>query len=200
MAEGAKACWGLREWDLARSGQLRPHLRYLAEFTPGQRQDMMSAAGLPFLKMSLAQQQKFLEFALSGESLRSLDDLAGATLRVDYTQPGWYQWLQPGDFTSRRWVVSLEPGPKGRRELMPPVRERTREAALQAARRVLPPVTAAMVDAHRRYGPGMTAAKRLPQPEQIAPTELDLVVVYIPGATNAHPVRWWRVGQGLADG
>ena len=90
--------------------------------------------------------------------------------------------------------------PKGRRELMPPVREHTREAALQAARRVLPPVTAAMVDAHRRYGPGMTAAKLLPQPEQIAPTELDLVIVYIPGATNAHPVRWWRVGQGLADG
>jgi RNA polymerase sigma-70 factor (ECF subfamily) len=200
MAEGAKVCWGLQEWDLARNDNLRPHLHYLAEFTPAQRQEMMSAAGLPFARMSLPQQQKFLAFALIGGSLQSLEDLAGATLRVDYTQPGWYQWLQPGDFSSRRWVISLEPGPRGRRELMPPVRERTREAALQAARRLFPPVTDAMVAAYSRYEPDQTAAKLIPQPEQIAPTELDLVIVYIPGNTNAHPVRWWRIGQGLGDG
>jgi hypothetical protein len=200
MAEGASQCWGLKEWRLLRDRTLRTHVRYLAEFSPAQRQEMMSAAGLPFTKMSLAQQQKFIAFALSGEPLQSLEDLAGATLRVDYTQPGWYQWLTPGDFTSRRWVVSLEPGPKGRRALLPSVRERTPEAALQAARRMFPSVTNAMVDAHRRYGPEMTAEKLIPQAEQIAPTHLDLVIVYIPGTSNAHPVRWVRVDQELGDG
>src|SRR5262249_19664572 len=34
MAEGARACFGLAEWDLATNGYLRPHLRYLAGFTP----------------------------------------------------------------------------------------------------------------------------------------------------------------------
>src|SRR5262249_42444782 len=29
MAEGARECWGLKEWDLARNGNLRPQLRYL---------------------------------------------------------------------------------------------------------------------------------------------------------------------------
>src|SRR5205807_781951 len=38
MAEGAKHCFGLEEWDLARDPQLRPHLRFLAGFTPAQRQ------------------------------------------------------------------------------------------------------------------------------------------------------------------
>src|SRR5262249_55223813 len=53
MAEGAEECWGLPEWRLARSGNLRPHLRFLAGFTPEQRQEAMSAAGLPFVKMPL---------------------------------------------------------------------------------------------------------------------------------------------------
>ena len=33
MAEGA-GCLGLAEWDLVRNGNLRPHLRFLAGFTP----------------------------------------------------------------------------------------------------------------------------------------------------------------------
>src|SRR5205823_4137931 len=37
MAEGARECFGLKEWNLARDGFLRPHLRYLAQFTPEQR-------------------------------------------------------------------------------------------------------------------------------------------------------------------
>jgi hypothetical protein len=201
MAEGAMECWGLKEWRLVRSGLLRPHVRFLASFTPEQRQEMMSAAGLPFTRMSLGQQQQgFLAGALfGGRTLQSLDDLAGATLRVDYSQPGWYQWLKPGDVSPGRWAVSLEPGPKGRRALMPPVRERTPEAALRAARRAFPSVTDAMLAAHYPDRPDVTAEKLLPQPEQIAPTELDLVIVYIPGTTNAHPVRWWRVNQQLSS-
>jgi hypothetical protein len=200
MREGAVQCWGLKEWRLLGDGYLRTQVRYLAEFTPAQRQETMSAAGLPFTRMSLAQQQKFITFALSGQPLQSLDELAGATLRVDYTQPGWYQWLKPGDFRSQRWAVTVDPGEKGRRVLMPPVRERTREAALEAARRLFPPVTEAMLEAWRPYAPDITAEKLLPQPDQIAPSELDLVIVYIPGTSTAHRVQWWRPGQQLSAG
>jgi hypothetical protein len=63
MAEGARDCAGLVEWDLARNVWLRPHMRYLAGFTPAQRQEAMSATGLAFTKMSLAQQQEFIAFA-----------------------------------------------------------------------------------------------------------------------------------------
>jgi RNA polymerase sigma-70 factor, ECF subfamily len=202
MREGAIECWGLKEWHLLqlaneRAFSVRGHLRFLAEFTPDQRQAMMSAEGLPFTKMSLAQQQGFLSRALQGDPLQSLDELAGATLRVDYTQPGYYQWIRTGDFSARRWVVPVEPGPKGRRVLMPPVRERTPEEALQAARRAFPPVTEAMLEYHRTSMPDVTAEKLLPQPEQIAPTELDLVVIYIPGTSNAHVIRWVRPHQNL---
>jgi hypothetical protein len=200
MAEGASQCWGLKEWRLPRDPVLRPHVRYLRMFTSAQRQEMMSGTGLSFLRMSLDQQRQFIALTLAGEPLQSLDDLAGAMLRVDYTQPGWYQWLAPDDFTARRWVIPLEPGPKGRRVLIPSVRERTPEAALRTARNVFPPTTDAMLEAHRRYGAGVTAALLLPQPEQIVPTELDLVIVYIPSTTNARPVRWVRMGQELADG
>ena len=104
-----------------------------------QRQAMQSPVGLPFRQMSLAQQQGFLARALGEAPLRSLDELEGATLRVDYTQPGWFQWQQPGGFDASRWVVRVGSEPDGRRVLMPPIRERTREAALQAARRAFPP-------------------------------------------------------------
>jgi hypothetical protein len=195
MAEGAMEIWGLKEWRLLRSGQLREHARFLGEFTPAQRQEMLSAAGLPFTKMSLSQQQGFLARALKGRPLRSLEELEGATLRVDYTQPGWHQWPKPGDFSARRWVIPVEPGPKGWRELMPPVRERTPEEALRAARRAFPSVSATLVEYYRQSMADVTAEKLLPQPEQIAPTELDLVIVYIPGTSNAHLVRWVRATQ-----
>jgi RNA polymerase sigma-70 factor, ECF subfamily len=190
MAEGAIECWGLKEWHLLqrwtseRRWGLRGHVRFLAEFTPDQRREMMSAEGLPLKKMTLAQQQGFITraFLFDNRPLHSLEELQGATLRVDLTQPGWYQWIRTGDLSARRWAVSLGPGPDGRRVVMPPVRERTREAALQTARRLFPPVT---------------DAELIPQPEQIAPTEQDLVIVYIPGISNARSVLWIRVNQQL---
>src|SRR5262249_33102473 len=63
MAEGAREIWGLREWDLARNRVLRPHLRDLALFTPEQRQQARTAEGLPFVKMTLPQQQSFIRHA-----------------------------------------------------------------------------------------------------------------------------------------
>jgi hypothetical protein len=56
---------------------VRPHLRYLARLTPEQRQQAMSATGLPFTGMSLAQQQQFMAFGLGDAPLRSLDELGG---------------------------------------------------------------------------------------------------------------------------
>jgi RNA polymerase sigma-70 factor, ECF subfamily len=138
MRQGAVEWWGIPEWSLLRYRDFDPHVRFLAQFTPEQRQMMRSAEGLPFGKMSLAQQQGFLSHAVKGDPLRSFDELAGATLRVDYTQPGAFQWHKPGGFTPTRWVVRAEPGPTGRRVLMPPIRERTPEAALAAARRAFP--------------------------------------------------------------
>jgi RNA polymerase sigma-70 factor (ECF subfamily) len=196
MRQGAVEWWGIPEWSLLRSRDFHPHVRFLAEFTPEQRQMMMSAEGLPFGKMNLAQQQGFLSYAIKGDPLRSFDELAGATLRVDYTQPGAFQWQKTGGFTPTRWVVRVEPGPAGRRVLIPPIRERTREAALAAARRAFPPITPALLAAFRQSDPTLDADQILPQPGQIFPTELDLVVVYIPGTATERGIRWFRRGQG----
>jgi hypothetical protein len=204
MAEGARDCFGLVEWDLARNRWLRPHLRYLAGFTPAQRQEAMRATGLAFTKMSLAQQQQFIAFAFPPDeepiqaavrgagfdSPRLLEELKQGVLRVEYTQPGWFQWGNPalsGQWF--RWVVAVEPGPRGRRVLRPPVRERTREAALQAVRRLDPQLREAAV--HQLSLPGQTggAERPIPLEEQIFPSELGLTIVYIPGPSNGLLMR-----------
>jgi hypothetical protein len=149
MAEGARACFGLTEWDLPRLGHVRPHLRFLAEFTPAQRQQAQALAGLPFTQMTLAQQQGYFARAFLHRSDTHLEDLARATLHVDYTLPGWFRW-SPSRREDRPW----------------PVRERTPEAALQAARRLDPQVTEA----------------------QIVPSALDVTILYMP-QPNAGPVH-----------
>src|SRR2546421_4372807 len=137
---------------------VRPHLRYLAQLTPDQRREAASATGLSFSRMTLAQQQQFLAFGLGGGPLQSLDELAGAALRVEYTQPGAFQWGEPGwSGYYTRWVVPLEPGPQGRRVPRPPVRARTREATLQAVRRIDPPLREALLQAVRRADPRVEA-------------------------------------------
>src|SRR5262249_4427909 len=97
MAEGATICLGLVEWDLARNDFLRPHLRYVAGLAPAQRQQAQSAMGLAFTRMSLPQQQGFLSLALGShtDGLQSLEDLAGASLQVDYSPPGSFEWGMP---------------------------------------------------------------------------------------------------------
>jgi hypothetical protein len=189
MAEGAKTCDGLAEWDLARNHVVLPNLRFLAQFTPAQRQEAMSETGLPFTRMSLAQQQAFLARALrgDGDGLQSLDELAGAALRVDYSQPGWYEWRPP----TAQVLCWLVPGPGGESGgwiHRPRVRERTREAALAALRRVDPEIRAATRAAARRVDPRIENA--FPDDEaQIAPTHLDLVTIYVPNTRRRrHPI------------
>jgi hypothetical protein len=191
MAEGARLCFGLAEWDLACYRNMRPHLRYLAMLTPEQRQEAMGAGGLLFTKMSLAQQQRFIALALQFDRrpLQTLDELAGATLRVDYTVPDWFQWGNPDQTHPTRWVVALEPGAQGKRVPRPPVRERTREAALQAVRRLDPQLREAAVHQLSLPGQAGRAERPIPLEEQIFPSELGLTIVYIPGPSNALLMR-----------
>jgi RNA polymerase sigma-70 factor (ECF subfamily) len=137
MADGARECWGLAEWDLPSSHNLRPHLRFLAALTPEQRREVTSADGLRFARLSLAQQQQYIALGPAdfADRIQSLEELAAATLRVDYTLPGWFRWGAPADPEGRPRPVI---GPW-------PVREPTREAALQAARRLNPRVTEAQL-------------------------------------------------------
>ena len=111
----------------------------------------MSTEGLPFTRMSLAQQQQFLAFIFGTQAKDqkvNLEELARAALQVNYTPQGWFQWAAGGS----------RPNPFD----LPPVRERTLEAALQAARRIDPQATVA----------------------QITPSEPSAAVYYLLGAPN----------------
>jgi hypothetical protein len=189
MAEGARDCFGLTEWDLARHPRLRPHLRYLATFTPDQRRIAMSTDGLPFTRMSLAQQQQFIAFALRSEPL-SPQELQGAALRVDYSQPGGFQWGDPGiSFTPAPWVVLIEPGREGRWLPRPSLRGRTRDAVMQAVLRLDPTIRerAMLALQLRRARPEPEA--REPLEAQIFPTDLSLNFIYLPATSNRLPVH-----------
>lgn len=142
MAEGARVCFGLEEWDLARHGEMRRHAPFLAQLTPAQRQEARSAAGLPFPKLSLAQQQQFLTLAPlpKGEEHSLAELVATACLRLEYSQPGWFRRTVPPAGRS------YHPDDPSLACLVPsPVRERTPEAALLAARRLDPEATAAQI-------------------------------------------------------
>jgi hypothetical protein len=200
MAEGARELWGLAEWDLSRSTTQRPHLRYLAQFTPAQRQEAMTPAGLPFARMNLAQQQRYISLAFhaGARPLESLDELEGAVLRVDYKLPGWFEWRMP-TLDALEWVVPLQPGREGRRALRPSVRERTREATLQAVRRFDPWLREAMAQAVTRADPRLEAAARSDE-QGIAPTRRSLTIIYIPGLVNNRPIHVLRAAQDLTTG
>src|SRR5947199_6700292 len=49
------------------------------------------------------------------KSQLSLEELAGASMRVDYSQPGEFQWGNPDlEWHWSRWVIILEHGRQGR--------------------------------------------------------------------------------------
>jgi len=66
----------------------------------------------------------------------------------------------------------------------PPVVEHTREAALEAARRLFPAIQTGVIPAARQADPKLDEAQLAPQPSQIVPTKLFLALVHIPGAAN----------------
>jgi RNA polymerase sigma-70 factor (ECF subfamily) len=194
MAEGARECWGLLEWELARNLHLRAHLRYLAAFTPAQCQETLTSTGLPFSRMSIAQQQQFLAQAFSDYPLwppiRPTDDLTGAALRVEYTVPGWFQWGNPAfSWHWSRYLVVVEPGEHGRWMPRPPIRERTREAAIQAVRQVAPEIRNRAIHVLRDLRGRQDPEPDAPWEAQIFPTTLGLTFIYVPGASNERMVH-----------
>jgi hypothetical protein len=62
--------------------------------------------------------------------------------------------------------------------------ERTREAALEAARRLFPSLREGVVQAARQADPKLDEAQMAPQASQIVPTKLFLAMVHIPGTAN----------------
>src|SRR5262249_25673912 len=98
---------------------------------------------------------------------------------------GWFQWGDLGWGGYYKWAVPMTLGPEGRRALRPPVRERTREAVLQAVRQGDPAIREAVLQALCRHDPPPEAAPPVVEEDQIHPTRLDLVVVYVPGLGNA---------------
>jgi hypothetical protein len=200
MAAGARDCLGLAEWDLARHKRLRPHLRNLATFTPEQRRLAMSVEGLPFTHMSLAQQQQFITLASLSDPL-SLQELQTATLRVDYSHPGEFQWGDPGmAFTPFPWVVIVEPGREGRWLPRPLLRGRTRQEVIQAVLRLDPHLRERAVHALRGGRSTSGPASPVPVEAQVFPTDLSLNVIYFPAASNRFPIhivgsRGWDTRQ-----
>ena len=86
--------------------------------------------------MSLAQQQEFLALLPSQpERLPSLEELSQASLQVDYTMPGEFQWTP----------MAPDASPTQRLQASPMVREPTRQAALLAAQQIDPQVTEAQI-------------------------------------------------------
>jgi hypothetical protein len=88
--------------------------------------------------MTLAQQQQFVALAIGSETdrIRSLEDLAAASLCVAYTQPGEFQWAVPEE------RIGLPGhGTFG----ISPVRMPTRPAALRTARRIDPGVEGSQI-------------------------------------------------------
>src|SRR5262249_46531572 len=112
------------EWGLAHNHQARPHLRYLALLTPAQRQRATTSHGLLFSQLSLVQQQGLI--AHLGDRLHSLEEVAGASVRVEYSQPGAFRW------PSGAMPPPGQPGLFG----LAQVQEPTRDAVLAAARRL----------------------------------------------------------------
>jgi hypothetical protein len=110
--------------------------------------------------------------------LRSLSELAGATVRVEYTQPGGFRWVVPAGENERGEKGGPPAGGRdGNQFGLSLVRAPTREAALTAARRIEPQADAT----------------------QIIPTELALTVVY--RLVNPEPGAGSELGvRALANG
>jgi hypothetical protein len=164
MAEGARECWGLKEWDLARARHLRPHLRFLAGLTPEQRRQALRPEGLGFSQMSLSQQQQFLTLVMGGRpgALKvELDDLAHATLQVKYEVSGGLLWEAPEQLDGPPRLVPRVPIPDSRRQ-----------SALENA---------------RRFG------DQRPEESVLAglQPEPDLEFTYLIGAAKGRPIRRW---------
>jgi hypothetical protein len=150
----------------------------------------VSTEGLAFTGMSLAQQQQFVSLSLrNGDAplWESLEDLARAGLRVEYTQPGWYEWRVPGFPTwtaSAPFNVPVAKGSPVRHLMVPHAREKTRAAVLETANRIDPEIRAALLQYLRWLNPQIDEAQMTPRDSQIVPSRLGLVFAYTGGPSS----------------
>ena len=91
-----------------------------------------------------------------------------------------------------RWIMPVEPGPHGRRALMPPIRARTREAVLQAVHRLEPQVREGLLKNARYYKTSEEEGVSFLQKAEVVPTRTDLVIAYIPGTANRLLIHEFR--------
>lgn len=105
VGQGIKALYGLKEWDIAQSGNLRSGWRLVAELSPGTRRDLLGT-GVAFEQMTLAQQEAFAR-AIFGDSRSPQatgENLAGARLTIFYgpkpIEPGTKSADKP-EYTTR---------------------------------------------------------------------------------------------------
>ena len=90
IAAGVMANFKLQEWEAARSTQMRPHLRFLGQLAPVSRQAAIEGNGLTFEQLPLGQRLLFAALAFDAARTKkepNMDDLIGATLRVEYDAP-----------------------------------------------------------------------------------------------------------------
>src|SRR5437870_2410920 len=180
-----------------RQGDADAGYRFMRDYYPGVYRYLLLLTGRPESAEDLAQ-ETFLQawrrldrfegraplrvwlHRIWDEPLQSLEELAGGVLRVEYTEPGWFEWRVPGH-PYFQWIVPVGSGSQIRRATRPQIRERTRGAALEAARRRYPQGFEAEVQVVKQLDARFEAAAMVPQADQIMPTVLDLKIIYIPG-------------------
>jgi hypothetical protein len=87
MGEGAVACFGLREWEIGASRQLRPHWRFLAGFSPALRKQFWGEKGLTFGQLPGYLQQQLVTLITPPGSrvvIASPEQLADAKMKGEY--------------------------------------------------------------------------------------------------------------------
>lgn len=165
MADGAGTCWGLEEWDVARSRHLRPHLRYLASLSPARQRQAFRAAGLAFTDLTLPGQQAYITLALGTEAdprQVTMEDLARGVLRVEYAVRGGRRWDTPD---------AAEAPPR----LMPRPAYTLPPGVLDATRRFDPSATEKSVREHLSPEPNLTFTYTLgASPERLMRRRVDV--------------------------
>jgi hypothetical protein len=90
VAEAIQAIYGLKEWSLAASRNVRTNWRFVASLAPALRNAAFSEKGITFSQLPVGLQQQYVTLALGPSADRiplQLADLASASLKVEYPHP-----------------------------------------------------------------------------------------------------------------
>jgi hypothetical protein len=147
MAQGARHCWGIEEWELVYVGNggwrnfslaRRAILRFLANASPAVRQRVIEAKGALIRELPASSQQEIMA-ALKEMGFMPIT-LLGSRLRVEYVPAGRYVWHPRGGLITSGDAQSA----------LPLIEGKTPEEALTAARQTDPKATEGHI--HRTNG------------------------------------------------